>query len=294
MIKHLLSLLLSLICVLFPSFAARETPAAPVMQLHQVDVGCANCHLLFCGDTVILVDGGTNRYKPSTAPAHQAETGSSPEKMLQYVAATGIDHIDAHFVTHWHNDHAQQMPDFSAAYGTENTVVYGPSERMPDFFPPLPNGAYRQLTDGDVLEVGPFHIQCIGPCTVRRDGHINEDSLNLLITFGSFRMIFTGDYMHDEVWEKYGELVQHPDVFVFPHHGLEPYAVTSGALQFMQPEIVLVPGDAEGSLRSYFLSRRIYSAVYGNIRGNIVITSDGTNCQIHENVAPGEFTVDGK
>ena len=263
----------------------------PPMQLHQVNVGCANCHLLIAGETVILIDGGTNRYKPSLAPAGKPETGNSPDEMLRYVAASGIDHIDAHFVTHYHNDHAQQIPEFSLAYGTDHTVLYGPSEKLPDRYLPLPHGTYQQLRNGEEIHLGPFHILCVGPRVVQREGEINEDSLNLLITYGKIRMLFTGDYMYDEVCESYGSLVKNVDIFIFPHHGLTPYAVTSGALQILHPGIILLPGDAEGMLRSFCLSHRWHFPIYGNRHGNIMIESDGAEIQVHEQVQPGEFAV---
>ena len=274
------------------SSSAAADPAVAekqVMRLHQVEVGCANCHLLTAGDTVILIDGGTNRYKPSSAPAYQIETGNTPDRMMEYIAASGIDHIDAHFVTHYHNDHAQQLPVFSRLYGRDGTVVYGPSERLPDYLLPLPRGTYLCLRDGMSLDVGPFHVDCVGPAEVRRDGEINEDSLNLLITYGSFRMLFTGDYMSDEVMREHGDLVRGTDVFVFPHHGLEPYAVTTGTMLDMNAGMVLIPGDPEGRVRIKYLRLGLRPEIYGNLRGNIVIESDGTEYAVHEHAEPGQF-----
>ena len=161
----------------------------------------------------------------------------------------------------------------------------------PDRYLPLPHGTYQQLRNGEEIHLGPFHILCVGPRVVQREGEINEDSLNLLITYGKIRMLFTGDYMYDEVCESYGSLVKNVDIFIFPHHGLTPYAVTSGALQILHPGIILLPGDAEGMLRSFCLSHRWHFPIYGNRHGNIMIESDGAEIQVHEQVQPGEFAV---
>lgn len=267
-----------------PLSPACSEVSCPEMQLHQVEVGCANCHLLIAGDTVILVDGGTNWYKG---------TGNSPDKMMEYIAGTGIDHIDAHFVTHYHNDHALQLPDFSRIYGRDSTVVYGTSEELPERFSPLPNGTYVHLQKGNELDVGPFHVLCVGPSVVRREGEINEDSLNLLVTYGSFRILFTGDYAGNDIIRDYENEVRDVDVFVFPHHGLEPFAVTSGVLLMLNPKVILIPGAMEGRQKQYCKRFHLYPEIYGNRYGNVVLFSDGKNYRILTHVQPGEVTADG-
>lgn len=271
-------ILLAFLLAFLPVLPARAE--LPEMQLHQVNVGCANCHLLIAGDTVILVDGGSNWYKG---------TGNSPDKMMAYIAGTGIDHINAHFVTHYHNDHALHIQDFSALYGRADTVVYGTSLELPEKFSPLPQGSYCHLKKGDELDVGPFHVLCVGPSLVRFEGEINEDSLNILVTYGSFRMLFTGDYMSDDVCDDYLDEIRGADVFVFPHHGLEPFAVTSGALQKMDPKVILIPGDPEGMQRQRCRRLHLNPEIYGNHHGNIVICSDGQGYTVHEHVKPGEI-----
>ncbi len=290
---RLLSLILVLLLAGGGGAPAEEAQSSmPVMQLHQPEIGCANCYLLIAGDTVILVEGGTNAYKRTNDPVRSKETGNTPDKMLNYIAASGIDHIDAHFVTHYHNDHAREIPVFSRLYYREDTVLYGTSVELPEKFSPLPRGVYRHLTDGEQLDVGPFHVSCVGPDYTRREGEINEDSLNIVITYGSFRMLFTGDFMKDAVWKTHEDEVRDVDVFQFPHHGLEPFSVTSGALQVVNPKIVLVPGALMGKVRMYFLRLNMKPEVYGNGSGNAVILSDGQDYKTYDQVEPGAFAED--
>ena len=279
--KRAAFLILTLVAVVAFSFTQAES-FSPAMQLHQVDVGCANAYLLMSGDTVILIECGIDWYKGR---------GDTPDKLMNYIASTGIDHYDAHFITHWHNDHCLMMPELSELYGSDSSSVYGPSIGYPDFLS-LPKGTYRQLKAGESLEIGPFHILCVGPETIRRDGHINEDSLNLLITFGSYRMLFTGDFLEYAVGKRFGEEIAGTDVITFPHHGLEPFAVTSDTLRLINPKIVLLPGAPAGSVIQLFRRLGMAPEVYGNWYGNVVLVCDGTSAEVHTHAEPGEFTWD--
>ncbi len=68
------------------------------MQLHQIALGCADGYLMTDGTTTILVDCGTDT---------DATTDDRP--LWEYLAASGIDHVDLYFVTHYHNDHALNL-----------------------------------------------------------------------------------------------------------------------------------------------------------------------------------------
>ena len=273
-----LALFLALLMACAGFAGAEESEPLPLMQFHQVGLGSANCHLLIAGQTVILLDGGTDTDAKRPASI-----------MLDYVAATGIDHIDAHFVTHYHNDHAQQLDDFSRDYGTESTVVYGPSAQLPDRFLPLPNGTYRQLRIGDEVDVGPFHILCVAPETVDAGGEINHDSLNLVITYGGIRIMYTGDYVGGHVRKLFPEEIRDIDILVFPHHGLRPFVIGAQTLRLVNPDLVLVPGNTAALVRKYFAENDMKPEVRSPSSGHVVVTSDGVTWELHEFAALGEF-----
>lgn len=270
-------LLLIMLSLAFGSAGTAES--LPEMQLHQVAIVSANCHLLIAGNTVILVDGGTD-----------TDAGLSPDVMLEYIAATGIDHIDAHFVTHYHNDHAQQLDDFSRDYGTDSTVVYGPSAELPSRFLPLPNGRYEQLVAGQEVDVGPFHVKCVGPePSPEITGETNRNSLNLVITYGQIRILVTGDYMTGYPREKYPDDITNIDIMIFPHHGIEPFAIGRMALRMINPGLVLVPGRASSGVIDFLRQNGMKPIVMSPTYGHIVVTSDGTTWELHQDVQPGEY-----
>ncbi len=275
-----LTILLLICCAGAATAESAEPFRLPLMQLHHVGLGSANCHLLIAGNTVILIDGGTD-----------TDTFQKPDRMLAYVASSGIDHIDAHFVTHYHNDHAMQIDDFSRDYGRDSTVVYGPSAELNYRFLPLPNGTYRQLLLGDELDVGPFHVLCAGPRTVDAEGRTNHDSLNLLFTYGQIRILFTGDYAGGQLMEEpIASRTADVDILIFPHHGLEPFTVGPLTLRHLNPALVLVPGASYGGVYNYFDQNYMAPLIRCSGNGNLVVLSDGVSWQLYENVAPGAFS----
>ena len=256
----------------------------PEMQLHQVALISANCQLLIAGNTVILIDGGTD-----------TDAGLSPDVMMDYIAATGIDHIDAHFVTHYHDDHCQQLDDFSREYGTENTVVYGPSAKLPSRFLPLPNGTYEQIKAGQEVDVGPFHVKCVGPePTDAVTGLVNRDSLNLVITYGQIRILVTGDFVTGYVRNTFPDDIADTDILIFPHHGIEPFTIGPMALKLVNPDLVLVPGRSTSAVVVYMKVNDLFPVLRSPHNGNVVVTSDGVSWELHDDVQPGEFKYSGE
>lgn len=263
--------------------SAGAAESLPEMQFHQVAIVSANCHLLMAGKTVILIDGGTD-----------TDANLAPDIMLEYIAATGIDHIDAHFVTHYHNDHAQQLDDFSRDYGTEDTVVYGPSVELPSRFLPLPNGHYEQLVAGQEVDVGPFHVKCVGPeLTPEITGETNRNSLNLVITYGQIRILVTGDFVTGYPLEHFPGDIQDIDIMIWPHHGIQPFPIGKRTIQLVNPDLVLVPGRASSGVIDYLRQNKMTPVVKSPTYGNIVVTSDGVSWELHEGVQPGEYVYGG-
>lgn len=222
------------LCLLTPFYAKLDAASAeeqPVLQLHQIAIGCADAYLLKLDDIAIMIDGGN-------------DTERSPEKLKTYLDEAGFDHLTAYFVTHYHDDHAGNLRLFMEAFGTEDTVVYGPTETLSDVYGPLPTGEYRQMKDNDVLNIGPLQFFCVGPQEIKYDGAANADSLNFIVTYGERRFLFTGDYAHSKAFlDQHADDVRDIDVLKFPHHGLEPFLIGERTLRLVNPSIILVPGS---------------------------------------------------
>lgn len=238
----------------------------PVLELHQIQSGCLDAYLLVCGNTHVLIDCGTN--------TDHAETNE--ELLADYLNTHGITHINAHIVTHYHNDHAFNTVFFSCRFGTE--MVYGPTEAAPDLFDGM-TSAYTHMKAGEHIKIGPISFFCYGPHEVKMGGYSNHDSLNFVLTHGERTFLFTGDHMQEPDLARYPEL-QNVDVLKFPHHGLEPFSISDWALRRLKPSIVLVPGNHGGDVYQKLYSLRIPASVYSGTDGNVILLCDGETIDV--------------
>ena len=267
-------------------------PATPtdlpkeLLRLHQINIGCADAYLLTLGDTVILVDCGTD----STVPIARGVTNYP---LFEYLEASGIDHVDYHFVTHWHNDHDYNVNSIGRLYGTGDTIVYGSSANLYWELDPLYTGTYKQLVDDDRLTVGDLDIHCISPEWFDRiPGDRNRDSLNFIVTYGDVRIMFTGDYIQDSLRKRWPEEIRDIDVFSFPHHGIRLHEQSAAVYKIIDPRLILIPGNERGTVRSYAIhdagALHCEEAVYLCARdGNILVSTDGKNIWYATEVEPG-------
>ena len=257
-----------------------------LLRLHQINIGYGDAYLLTVGDLVVLVDCGTNTTDP-------VETGRINYPLFNYLEGSGIDHVDVHFVTHWHNDHCYNVNMIGERYGTENTVVYGVTETLLKDFDPLVAGTYRQLKDGDRLTIGPLDVLCVGP-EYKEDirGNRNIDSLNIVITYGDISMMFTGDFIQSGILKRWWDEVTDIDILKFPHHGAEIQETPTSAYRVINPRLVLVSSNERGIVRDYALhyAHTPCEAVYLCYRdGHVLVSTDGKDIWYAVNVTPGTF-----
>ena len=242
MIKRLLAFLC---CLFWFSCALAEEPAsAPILELHQLDLGYADGYYMRCGDVEIMIDGG------------KALPFTSDDSALTSLQALGARDLDVYIVTHWHLDHCENINRILAAFGTPETQVFSPSEKLPTRIikkkkklkvTPLANGVYSQMKQGDVYTFGDLVLTCVGPASGGRSGKTNSDSLNFVVQYGRRRILFTGDYVaSNNISKTYKELCSNVDVLKFPHHGGAPYEISKAAMKTMNPEYVIFSSDLAG------------------------------------------------
>lgn len=267
-------------------------PEQELLRLHQIDIGSADAYLMTVGDIVILVDCGTNITVPIS------DNANNPP-LFDYLEASGIGHVDVHFVTHWHNDHCYNVDRLSELYGTDDTVVYGASPELLKTLDPLPFGTYKQLKDGDRLTVGPLDILCVSPpFSDKLSGASNSQSLNFIVTYGQIRIYFSGDFMDWSLVRRWGDTLADVDILSFPHHGLSnPFAVTEQVYKLVNPHLVLVPGGERGVVRKFALHQayaQTNPVILCTKDGNILITTDGTDIWYATQVEPGTLPMGEK
>lgn len=240
--KKLLSLLFVLMMML-PAAVAEEEKA-PLLEVHQLVLGYADGYFIRCGDLEIMIDGG----KPVPF--------ANNDDVLNNLIALGATELDMYIITHWHLDHCENVNVVLENFGTPETLVYSPSENPPEkindgkrlerylYVTPLANGVYQQMKQGDVIELGPLTISCVGPANGGRYGRANADSLNFVLQYGNRRMLFTGDFAASgNINKVYKDICADVDVLKFPHHGGKPFEIGETAARTVNPEYVLVPSD---------------------------------------------------
>lgn len=287
-ISSLLLILMMTACLILSGYAElAPAPDCSLLRLHQIYIGSGDAYLLTIGDTVILVDCGTNITSPIS------DNVFNPP-LFTYLESSGIDHVDAHFVTHWHNDHCYNVNRLSEMYGTDDTVVYGVSAQILQDFDPLPAGTYRQLKDGDKLTIGPLDILCVSPpYSEDLRGLNNMQSLNFIVTYRNIRMMFTGDYMDWTLVRRWGDTLADIDILSFPHHGInDPFSVKDRTYQLVNPHLILVPGGERGIIREFALRKahaQTDPVILCNRDGNLLVNTDGTDIWYATQVEPGTF-----
>lgn len=255
--------------------------ANDVLEMHQMCIGCADGYLIRVGGQTILIDGGN------------AQPINPNNEVAEYLHAAGVTRLDVCIVTHWHLDHCMHLNNLLAEFGDERTVVYGPSDNVPDTvsnpmvsiqMAPLSAGTYRQLLPGEQLRIGTEEtyvtIDCIGPAKLQQKGACNQDSLNFIMGYGERKILFTGDFaVSKAIAGQYAELCAGVDAVKFPHHGIEPYSLSWAAARVLQPEYVLVPGVGNKyKIWNFFDSWGVKfprENVLSNADGHVVILTDG-------------------
>lgn len=292
-IAMLLSLLMLLVMMPFAAQAeeSQTVETLPTLELHQINMGCANGYLIRFADQVVLIDGG------------EAWPTKPDNIFMNYLETIGIDHVDVYIITHWHLDHCMHLNDVLTRWGDENTVVYGASEVVNPDYDPLANGAeYRWMKDGDEFTIGgSLRVNCVGPEAPRNKGNANMDSLNFLLTYGEKKVLFTGDYAASgNINRNHKELCRYIDVLQFPHHGIKDdnngnYEIGVAVTKVLTPNYVLVPGTAPvwdiwNFVAGYSETPRLTRPhIYTNRHGNVLMLTDGQEIEFRTEVDPAQY-----
>lgn len=271
----LIMLLCALLCV--PALAEEDAQEPALLEVHQMNIGCADGYLIRLEDFTLLIDGGN------------ANPLAPTDDVVNYLRDAGVEKLDAVIVTHWHLDHCMNLNDVLAEFGDGETVVYSPADRVPDKIDngtvvvkvgPLVTGTHQQMQMGDVLEAAGMTITCIGPRELSLDGGCNADSLNFVLQYGERRFLFTGDFAQSGcINTEYHDLCSDVDVLKFPHHGIEPFEIGNIAIRNVSPEYVLVPGVVNKHKIWDFADNRGVKFPKENVLtngdGHVVIVTDG-------------------
>lgn len=218
--------------VLATAGAARPvTPAvraAHSLTILQIDVGQGDATLIVTPEGQhILIDAGR---RSSEVP--------------DWLVALEIDTLDLVIASHGHADHIGGMPDVLFGFVVRayldngiphTTATYQQTMAAVEQEPDL---VYLEPTNRTIT-LGSTSLRILPPAGL--DGSQNNNSVGVLVTFGAFRALFTGDSERPEL-EHWLATATIPRVQVLKaaHHGARN-GVTDAWAQAVLPTLVIIP-----------------------------------------------------
>lgn len=194
------------------------------LRISVLDVGQADAILLQDGKRNIMVDVGNDvKDKVGNSGGKQA--------LIKALDKAGVNRIKTVFVTHHHRDHMGNIMYVRGKYGVSNIYdsgyVNNGYKASVALNSDLRAGRYngQALKAGDKITIDKnYYIEVLAPGDFlsKKDlKNMNNTSLVLMLHYGSFKMLLTGDAeapVEDALQQKYGTALQ-ADVLKVGHHG---------------------------------------------------------------------------
>ncbi len=194
------------------------------LSISVLDVGQADAILLQDGKRNIMVDVGNDvKDKVGDSGGRQA--------LIKALDKARVNRIKTVFVTHHHRDHMGNIMYVRGKYGVSNIYdsgyVNNGYKASVALNSDLRAGRYngQALKAGDKITIDKnYYIEVLAPGDFlsKKDlKNMNNTSLVLMLHYGSFKMLLTGDAeapVEDALQQKYGTELQ-ADVLKVGHHG---------------------------------------------------------------------------
>lgn len=241
------------------------------LEVHFLDVGQGDATLLVHGETSILID--TGRYQASD--------------VVDHVTAAGIDELDLVVITHPHADHIGQFDRLADAVTITETWWSGSTTTSLTFERALAalersDAAYEQPRAGDAARIGSLLVEVVHPPVGIDLDDVHDAGLVVRVTFGSLRVLFTGDAeaaVEARMVDQHPELLD-AEVLQVGHHGSDT-STTPAFLAAVSPDVAVYSAGLDNPYGhpAADVIDRLASAgveVYGtSTHGTVVLSSDG-------------------
>jgi len=231
--RFLLGALMALLC--FGTAAPCAFAAEEPLTVSFADVGEADCILLQCGGTNVLIDA--------------AEASSAPQ-VLAFLISRGVTTLDAVFLSHFDQDHVGGMAAVLRVFPVETVYTSylpaGKSSREIDaFFDALESAGLTAtvIEEETALSIGGVDYTVYPPQDRTLDAkRSNNASLLLYGVYGESRFLLPGDAEKREIRELLGYGLG-CEMLKLPHHGrIEDN--TDKLLDKLQPDFAVVCASA--------------------------------------------------
>ena len=201
------------------------------LHVHVIDVGKADAILLESPDANVLVDCGT---------------AEAAEDVLRYLAARGIDRLDAVWISHPDDDHCGGLPAVLQTVPAD-AVVESPVGESISGMTALPQAVpLRRAAVGERYAYGALTFEVLGP--LQDYAESNNDSTVFRLQYDGFSMLFCGDMeaqAERDLLE--GGAALRADVLKVAHHGSDT-STSAALLEAVQPRYAVISSGEDRSM----------------------------------------------
>lgn len=272
-----------------PAGSNAETPeVTEELEIHFLDVGQGDCTLLLCGGEAMLIDAGDN------------DQGT---RIQNYLRKQNVETLKYVVCTHPDEDHIGGMDVILYKFNCE-TILMTEEDKdtntYRDVVDTMKNRGYERTLPvvGQQYSLGDADFTILAPSSLGDDS--NNNSIALLLTHGSNRILFTGDAEEEEEAEMLdsGILVD-VDVYKAGHHGSRTSS-SEKLLEAVSPEYAVIScGEGNSYGHPHAETMNAFRALGIQVfrtdeQGSIVLASDGSeilwNCSPSDTWLAGEPT----
>lgn len=236
MIRKILSILLSLVMSMMSGVSIVSDPEVPEMSLYAINVRKADALLLRSGETVYLIDTGTEDIWPDLYKVLQAEgitrltgvilthTDKDHVGGFPMLVESGIEIENVYASAYYKKKKESKHPAVKALKGTDKEVVF--------------------LSGGDSLPLDGGTLEVLGPLVKDAEAE-NCNSLVMLATGGGGTMLLTGDMeFPEETFLLQAGVLSRVDVLKVGNHG-EGDATSEAFMEAVQPKVAVISTNSD-------------------------------------------------
>ncbi len=257
-----------------------HTSSLSDLKVHYIDVGQADATLFQYSDQdksyTILFDAGDWK----------------GDEVIDHLQAQEVSAIDLVVISHPDADHIGQLADLVQRFEVGEVWMSGNESSSQTFRRGVEavinsDADYHEPRTGEEYDIGPLKIKVLYPDTIT--GKSNEESISLLLTYGSTKFLFTGDAGKSDERNILNSGVDiGADILHLGHHGSNTSS-DPAFIHAVDPEVAIYSAGINNSYGhpSQEVVSHIEDAgikLYGTDKdGTIVVTSDGDNFHIETN-----------
>lgn len=269
-----------------PSIGNIPLPSMPgatdgKLRAYFLDVGQGDSSVILFGNRTVLIDAGEREYG---------------DVVVDDLRALGVDHIDLLVATHPHSDHIGGMQEVLSSFPVTEVLDSGlphTSSLYENFLDEIQarHINYSVARRGDTIDLDDLRIFILSPPDTLIGDDLNDNSVVLRVSYGTFNLLFTGDAgkTAESQLVKTGYALD-ADVLKVSHHGSSD-ATGSAFLTRVDPDIAVISVGSEneyGHPHAETIDRleatgvKIYRT---DIDGTILVVSDGSSFSVKTTAA---------